>query len=194
MARPADRAADRIYWSVLVVRCQVGDAAAFEQVVAHFHPRVRAFLHQMIDRRGAIEQADDLAQEVWLDVFRGLPRLADPSAFVPWLYRIARNRALRALRGQAEPIASIDHVAARDVAAESESDDRFIAEDAAAVHAALDRLGPEHREVLLLRFLEEMSYEEIAAVAGCPLGTVRSRLHHAKRALADVLNSGDAER
>ena len=61
------------------------------------------------------------------------------------------------------------------------------AEDVARVHAALDQLVPEHREVVVLRYIEDMSYEEIAGVAGCPLGTVRSRLHHAKRALRRAL-------
>jgi RNA polymerase sigma-70 factor, ECF subfamily len=189
----ADRA-DRFYWSVLVVRCQVGDRAAFDELLAHFHPRVRAFLHKMVAGRGTVEQADDLAQEVWLDVFRGLPALGDASAFVPWLYRIARNRALRVLRRRPEPVASIEEVGPDAVVDDDVDAERFSAEDARAVHAALDRLAPEHREVLLLRFLEDMSYEEIAAVAGCPVGTVRSRLHHAKRALVAVLDAGDVER
>jgi RNA polymerase sigma-70 factor (ECF subfamily) len=65
--------------------------------------------------------------------------------------------------------------------------DDFSAEDAARVHRALDELEPEHREALVLRFLEEMSYEDMARVTGCPLGTVRSRLHYAKRALRRAL-------
>jgi RNA polymerase sigma-70 factor (ECF subfamily) len=185
MADPADR----FYWSVLVVRCQVGDRAAFGQLVAHFHPRVRAFLHQMTAGRGPVVHADDLAQEVWLDVFRDLPRLTDAGAFVPWLYRIARNRALRSLRRRPEPVTSL-HDAGVELADEADDDAAFTAEDAAAVHAALDCLAAEHREVLLLRFLEDMSYDEIAAVAGCPVGTVRSRLHHAKRALSAALADG----
>jgi RNA polymerase sigma-70 factor (ECF subfamily) len=66
-------------------------------------------------------------------------------------------------------------------------DDAFSAEDAEHVHAALGRLAPEQREVLLLRFIEGMAYEDIARVIGCQLGTVRSRLHYAKRALRRVL-------
>jgi RNA polymerase sigma-70 factor (ECF subfamily) len=63
----------------------------------------------------------------------------------------------------------------------------FNAEDAAQVHAALDELAPEHREVLVLRFLEDMSYENIAQAIGCQIGTIRSRLHYAKRALRRAL-------
>jgi RNA polymerase sigma-70 factor (ECF subfamily) len=71
----------------------------------------------------------------------------------------------------------------------SKEDDetRWSAEDAEYIHAALDSLAPEHREVLLLRFIEEMTYEDIARVTGLPVGTVRSRLHYAKRALRCVL-------
>ncbi len=63
----------------------------------------------------------------------------------------------------------------------------FTAEDAARVHAVLDQLAPEHREILLLRFIEEMSYEDIARVTDCQVGTVKSRLHYAKRALRRMM-------
>lgn len=79
-----------------------------------------------------------------------------------------------------------------DVAGESEEYD-FSAEDAERVHAALGRLVPAHREVLLLRFFEGMNYEDIARVTGCRLGTVRSRIHYAKRALRGVME-GVAQR
>jgi RNA polymerase sigma-70 factor (ECF subfamily) len=73
--------------------------------------------------------------------------------------------------------------------ANGQPEPEFTAEDAAQIHAALDRLPAHQREVLVLRFLEDMSYEDIARVIGCPLGTLRSRLHHAKRALRDALNT-----
>jgi RNA polymerase sigma-70 factor (ECF subfamily) len=68
-------------------------------------------------------------------------------------------------------------------------DDTFSAEDAARIHAGLDRLDPAQREVLVLRFLEELSYEQIGEIVDCPLGTVRSRIHYAKAALRRVLES-----
>jgi RNA polymerase sigma-70 factor (ECF subfamily) len=170
-------AADGIYRSVLVVRCQAGDRAAFEELVVLYQPRLRYFLQHMV--RDA-DRVDDLLQEVWFDVFRQIARLADPGAFRAWLYQVARHRAFRELRKRRPPLCALDGV---ELPAEDEGEDDFSAEDAARVHAALDRLAPEQREVLLLRFIEEMSYEEVARVTGCPLGTVRSRLHYAKRAL-----------
>jgi RNA polymerase sigma-70 factor (ECF subfamily) len=172
--------ADQIYERLLVLRCQAGDDAAFSELVERYQPRLRYYLRKMLAGSAA---AEDAAQDVWYDVVRAVPRLANPGAFRAWLYRIARDRAWRILRRRPPPHTPIDEV---EVAANGQADD-FTPEDAARVHAALDRLAPEHREVVVLRFVEDMSYEEIAKVAGCPLGTVRSRLHHAKRALRRAL-------
>ncbi|HEX3359194.1 MAG TPA: sigma-70 family RNA polymerase sigma factor [Tepidisphaeraceae bacterium] len=176
-----DDLADRLYLSLLVVRCQTGDRIALEELIARWQPRLRGFLHKMVSE---IHGVDDLAQEVWLDVFRDLPRLENPQAFVPWLYRVARNRAFRALRRKPQTQLQIEDVEITD---EADSEPEFGAEDARAVHQALDQLSPEHREVLLLRFMENMSYEDIARVVGCPLGTVRSRVHNAKHQLRVIL-------
>jgi RNA polymerase sigma-70 factor (ECF subfamily) len=164
------------------VRCQAGDRAAFEELVELYQQRLHYFLAKMV---GDVHAADDLLQEVWFDVYRGLAKLADPGAFPAWVYRIARHRALRALRKKRQPLCSLAGVEL--VGKEEEDTGDFSAEDAARVHAALEKLAPEHREVLLLRFIEEMTYEDMARVIGCQLGTVRSRLHYAKRALRRVM-------
>jgi len=176
--------ADRFYWKMLVVRCQVGDTHAIEELVTECHPRLRSFIHKMLPGYAGV---DDLTQEVWMDVFRNLPKLAEPGSFVPWVYQIARARVFRMLRrrDRTVPLGEVD------VADDHQHDPEFTPEDAVRVHAALDQLPPEHREVLLLRFIEDMSYEDIAAVAECPLGTVRSRLHNAKRLLRQVLERGE---
>jgi RNA polymerase sigma-70 factor (ECF subfamily) len=171
---------ERVYQSVLVVRCQAGDRTAFEELVELYQPRLRYFLVRMV---GDDHTAHDLLQEVWFDVFRGVARLADPGAFPAWLYRIARHRVLGELRKKRLAVSSLEGI---DLA-EEVADDDFSAEDAELVHAALERLAPEHREVLLLRFVEGMAYEDIAHVIRCPLGTVRSRIHYAKHALRRVI-------
>ena len=172
--------ADQIYERILVVRCQAGDDAALAELVERYQPRLNYYLRKMLAGSSA---AEDAAQDVWYDVVRAIPRLANPGAFRAWLYRIARDRAWRILRRRPPPHQPIDEI---EVAANGTTDE-FDAEDVARVHAALDELVPEHREVVVLRYIEDMSYEEIANVAGCPLGTVRSRLHHAKRALRRAL-------
>ncbi len=193
--------AERIYERVLVVRAQAGDEAAFAELVERFSPKLRYFLRKLLgptnfdgaERHGGRSlqggDAEDALQDVWLDVFRGLGRLEDPQAIVAWLYRIARDRAYARLRKAQRLELPLDEAILEEKAAEAEEE--FSAEDAASIHAALDALPAAQREVLVLRFLEEMSYEEIAKVVGCELGTVRSRIHYAKRALRErVQGSG----
>src|SRR4051812_43806030 len=138
---------DEIYERVLVLRCQAGDAAALVELVERYQPRVRYFLRKMLAGAAA---AEDVAQDVWADVVRAVPRLANPGAFCPWLYRIARDRAWRYLRRRPPPHQSIETVEVADNGAA----DEFTAEDVARVHAALDQLVPEHREVVVLRYVE----------------------------------------
>src|SRR5262249_3009710 len=87
--------ADRLYERVLVLRCQAGDDAAFAELVRRYGPRWRSYLRKLLGPGGEVE---DVLQDAWLDVFRGVPRLADPGAFAAWVYRIARDRAWRLLR------------------------------------------------------------------------------------------------
>jgi RNA polymerase sigma-70 factor (ECF subfamily) len=173
---------DLIYERVLVVRCQAGDEAALAELVQRYSARLAYFLRKVLGAARA-DQADDLLQEVWLAVFRQLPRLADPQAFRAWVYRIARDRAFGTLRksGREQPQGDSE------VLDERADEEEFSAADAARIHAALDLLAPEQREALVLRFLEAMSYDDIARVTGQPLGTVRSRIHYGKRALRRIL-------
>jgi RNA polymerase sigma-70 factor (ECF subfamily) len=173
--------ADRVYETVLVLRCQAGDEAAFAELVERYQPRLRYYLRKML-REGHL--AEDALQNVWLAVFRAVPRLADPGAFRAWLYRIARDRAVGELRKRRLPHQALEEV---DLTDERSKEPHFTAEDVEHIHAALDGLVAEHREVLVLRYVEDMAYEEIARVVGCQVGTVRSRLHYAKRALRGVL-------
>lgn len=169
--------ADRIYERLLILRCQAGDESAFAELVGRYAPRVGYYLRKLV---GDSLEGDDLLQDVWFDVFKALPGLADPVAFPAWLYRIARNRAFRRLRRRRLPRSPIPDDALGEL---PDREEEFTADDAAWVHAALDRLPPEHREVLVLRFLEGIPYEDVARIVGCPLGTVKSRIHHAKRGL-----------
>jgi RNA polymerase sigma-70 factor (ECF subfamily) len=175
---------DRLYERMLVMRCQIGDDAAYRELVDRYSPRLRYFLRKRLPHG---DRADDLLQEVWLDVFRQLAGLHDAGAFPAWIYQIARGKALLELRRNGRtPQASEDLESIG-----SADEPAFSAEDAQRVHAGLDRLNDEHREILLLRFLEELSYDQIGRVIGCPVGTVRSRLYYAKRALARLLEEDD---
>src|SRR5207342_2721135 len=87
--------AEFIYERLLVVRAHTGDEAAFPELVERYSPRLRYFLRKVL---ASADQAEDALQGVWLDVFRHLPRLAEPQALRAWLYRIARDRAFARLR------------------------------------------------------------------------------------------------
>ena len=162
---------DRLYERVLVLRCQAGDGKAFEELVVRYSPRLRAFLSRMLD-----EAAEDALQEVWLDVFKGVGSLRELGAFATWVYRVARDRAYRALRRRGLKTLPLPEV---EVSAAEEVDD----DERDLLNVSLDELPHEQREVVLLRFIERMPYERIAEAVGCGIGTVRSRLHYAKRAL-----------
>jgi RNA polymerase sigma-70 factor (ECF subfamily) len=165
---------DRVAEQLLVLRCQLGDEQAFEQIVASYGSRLRYYLLKLLGSRDA---ADDVLQDVWLDVYRGIPRLRDPAAFRSWIYRIARNRAYRLMRrsNRYQPLGDNEELAT--------DDNEFTAEDAQCIHEAIETLSAEHRDVLLLRFIENLSYAEIADIAGCSQGTVKSRIHYAKQVL-----------
>jgi RNA polymerase sigma-70 factor (ECF subfamily) len=172
MNDPVERLVER----VLVLRCQTGDAAAFEELVGRYAPRVRNFLGQLL---GDAHVVEDVLQEVWLDVFRGVEKLLELDAFRPWLYRIARDRAYRLLRRRGLRTRPIEEAEVPGPPAEDDasSDQRDL------LLSSLELLPLEQREVVLLRFVEKMPYEQIADAIGCGIGTVRSRLHYAKRAL-----------
>jgi len=173
--------AERLYERLLVVRCQSGDEEAYRELVGRFGPRLRYFLRKLLPYG---DRADDLLQEVWIDVFRQLPRLQDVGAFTPWIYKIVRARAALELRrnGRTPPAAELPEFATA-----TQEEPAFSPEDAVRIHSALDELPAEQREALVLRFLEELSYEEICEVVGCPVGTVRSRIHYAKLAMQRLL-------
>ena len=168
---------EQLYERMLLLRCRTGDETAFAELIAAYQPRLRYYLRQMLREP---ESAEDILQEVWLDVFRALPRLQNIAAFPAWIYEIARCRALREGRKQSISPQPLDTEVVID---EQIDESNLSAENAEYIHAALQRIAADHREVLILRFLEQMSYEEIAKVTGCPPGTVASRIHHAKRAL-----------
>jgi RNA polymerase sigma-70 factor (ECF subfamily) len=174
------KAAERLHEDLLVLRCQAGDEDAFGELVARYHPRLQFYLRRMLPRE---DDLDDVLQDVWLAAYRALPRLADPAALAAWLYRIARDKAsARWRRQRPERLLEVS-----DSVEEPSHVDEFGQEDAQEIHAALDQLSLEQREMLVLRFLQEMTYEQIAKVTGCPIGTVRSRLYYAKSALRRVI-------
>jgi RNA polymerase sigma-70 factor (ECF subfamily) len=172
----------KLYEQTLVLRSQLGDERAFEELLNVYAPRLCSFVKKMMESSpGTVE---DLLQEIWLAIYKGLPGLRDAARFRMWAFRIARDRVYREYRRRKPAERPLDQEWPDSLAVDGEAD---AAVDVEALHRGLDAISPEHREVLVLSFFEEMSYLEIAEATGCSLGTVRSRIHYAKRALRHAL-------
>lgn len=169
---------------VLVLRAQMGDRAAFHELVTLYQERLTYYVHRLVQDW---HQSHDILQQVWLDVFRTLGKLRSPSAFRVWLYRIAHNRAVTCIRRQRMNSDARELLAlnANETEHWSELD---LLENADLVHFALNKLSIIHREIMTLRFLEEMDVKEIAHVTQCSEGTAKSRLHYAKLAMRRIIS------
>jgi RNA polymerase sigma-70 factor, ECF subfamily len=171
--------AQAIYEQTLVVRSQIGDEAAFQELLTLYSPRLHAFARRML-AADAIDRADDLLQEIWVAIFRGLPTLLDITKFRAWAFRIARDRIYREFRRRKLLVDPLEKIDSENLC---EPEQNSVTFDPEELRRCLNTLTAGHREVLLLRFFEDMNYDEIARVTGNSLGTVRSRIHYAKRAL-----------
>ncbi len=162
----------------LVLRCQIGDSVAFEELFERFQPRLRYFVRRL-DQTGT--DAEDMLQDIWLAVFRKITTLREPTMFPIWMYKIARNRIYRHSQKKLRRTVQMPQ---EELPISTEDDEPdFGATMVDKIHKALIKIQPHHREVLTLHFLERMPYEAIAEVIGCNLGTVKSRMHYAKKSL-----------
>lgn len=180
-------AVDPLSLHLLVLRCQTGDERAFAQLLAMFGERTLGYLRGLVG-----DDADDVQQDVWLSVYRGIGGLANPGAFRTWLFQTTRHRAVDFLRRRKRERELLDEVASELAVdtADVNDDAGLGGVDETILDTALLGIPPPQREVLLLRYRDDLSYNEIALVVGCPIGTVRTRLHHAKRRLQELLTRG----
>ena len=171
----------------LALRCQLGEPAAFRELVDEMERPLMYFAGKLL---GSDRDAPDVVQEVWLEAFAKIGRLREPAALRPWLYQLTRNTAASRVRRDVarerrEINAALDEPATSDDAPDAD----WLALDTARMHAALDLLPLEQREVLTLFFIEDLSIEEISTVVRVPAGTVKSRLFHAKRRLRQAMEA-----
>ncbi|MDN3029582.1 sigma-70 family RNA polymerase sigma factor [Streptomyces sp. S.PB5] len=165
---------------LLVVRCQLGEREAFRELVAVWHPALWRYVRGMV---GSSHLADDLVQEVWVAVVRGLPRLRQPERFAPWLFTVARRRVTDHLRQTYRAPETVMEDATAVVA----DDELSGVLTTLQIEAGLAALPPLEREVLILFHLQDLPLACCAEVLGVPAGTVKSRLHRARRMLRNHL-------
>ncbi|MFZ5815753.1 MAG: RNA polymerase sigma factor [Bacillota bacterium] len=170
----------------LVERCQAGDRCAFEDLFMLYRDDVFRFAFLVV-RDAALAQ--DVVQETFLKVFRSIAKFQFRSSFKSWLYRVAVNEAItilrrRKIKEELDPAPGLTRdqgaVPARDWQPEEAALD---SEERRLLHRAIGQLDPMHRSVVVLKYFHEFSDTEIAAVIGCPPGTVKSRLHRARELL-----------
>ncbi|MHC4395320.1 MAG: RNA polymerase sigma factor [Planctomycetota bacterium] len=160
-----------------VHRCQNGERAAFEELFDIYQPRLKYYVRRL-DSGGI--NIDDILQDIWLNVFKKIDKLKDVQSFAVWLYRIARNKVYDGFRRKDRFVKLPED---DEFPVSGSNEPVFDATDAEKLHRALNELKPYHREVLTLCFIEQMSYQSIADVIGCSIGTVRSRIFYAKQSL-----------
>jgi RNA polymerase sigma-70 factor (ECF subfamily) len=181
----------------LIERVKRGDVKAFEMLVVKYQRRIERLIGRMVRD---VDLVPDIAQETFIRAYRALPQFRGESAFYTWLYRIAVNTAKKALMElKRDPIVAETARGSRDEDDETsrveneltdgETPDAVLASKqiAAAVNFAIEGLSEELRQAITLREIEGLSYEEIAEMMNCPIGTVRSRIFRAREAIAQRL-------
>jgi RNA polymerase sigma-70 factor (ECF subfamily) len=178
----------------LVERAQRGDKRAFELLVEKYQRKLARLLSRLIRDPGEVE---DVTQEAFVKAYRALPSFRGDSAFYTWLYRIGINTAknyLVAMGRRAPTSTAIDTEDAEGYESGEQLRDintpeslLLTKEIATTVNAAIESLPEELRSAIQLRELEGMSYEEIAKLMDCPIGTVRSRIFRARETIAERL-------
>lgn len=182
----------------LVERVKLGDVKAFEMLVVKYQRRIERLIGRMVRD---VDLVPDIAQETFIRAYRAMPQFRGESAFYTWLYRIAVNTAKKALMElKRDPVVTESaRASARDEDDETsrvenelsdgETPDAVLASKqiAAAVNFAIEGLSDELRQAITLREIEGLSYEEIAEMMNCPIGTVRSRIFRAREAIAQRL-------
>jgi RNA polymerase sigma-70 factor (ECF subfamily) len=178
----------------LVERAQRGDKRAFELLVEKYQRKLARLLSRLIRDPAEVE---DVTQEAFIKAYRALPAFRGDSAFYTWLYRIGINTAKNYLVATGRRAPTTTEVEAEDAEGYAEGEllrdintpeSLLLSKEiAGTVNAAIESLPEELRSAIQLRELEGMSYEEIAKLMDCPIGTVRSRIFRAREAIAERL-------
>ena len=186
----SDREIDR----QLVARAQAGDKRAFELLVEKYQRKLARLLSRFIRDPAEVE---DVTQEAFIKAYRALPAFRGDSAFYTWLYRIGINTAKNYLMAMGRRAPTSTEVEAEEAEGFEEGEQLrdintpesvlLSNEIAETVNSTIEQLPEELRTAIQLREIEGMSYEDIARVMDCPIGTVRSRIFRAREAIAEQL-------
>lgn len=179
---------------LLVERSKNGDISAFEMLVETYQKKVFNLAYRII---GNYDDANDLAQEAFIRIFRSISGFKGQSSFSTWIYRITTNVCLDEIRKRKnklvqsldEDIQTDDGEMQRQIMSDDPLPDEILEKQElrAVINDSLEELKEEYRIIITLRDIQGMSYEEIAKALDCPTGTVKSRINRARQALKNVL-------
>lgn len=174
----------------LVQRYQEGNKNAFDELFTRFHAQVLRTAY-FITRN--VQEAEDVVQDVFLDVHRDLTKLREPERFPSWLHKITIHQSLRRVRARKDaPLDELRKLLADPSSLGMSPEEQLTrAERMAILREAMEELNPVQRSVLALKYFNELVEREIAEALGCSIGTVKSRLHYAKKELAAILRRSE---
>ncbi len=172
----------------LILQTKSGDARAFNQLIRINAHRCYGTAYRLLQN---MEDAADICQEAFLRAYQNLERFDDSRPFYPWLYRILRNLCLNFLKRKKRQPAVLHETdwgrEAFSTALPGPDEQVLRNEEARALWKGLQRLSATHRSVLIMKHFDALSYAEMAEILSVPVGTVMSRLYHARRNLAEIL-------
>jgi len=174
------RTLQHIHDELLVIRCQDGEADALHELIALWRAPLRAHAWNLTRDP---EAAADICQEAWLAIAGGLGRLSDPSRFGPWAYRIVTNKCADWARARQRRRAVESQTTDPDAGSERPNRHNQDSGESHRLRAGLAALKPEQRAILSMHYLVEMNVNQIAIALDIPVGTVKSRLYHAREKL-----------
>jgi RNA polymerase sigma factor, sigma-70 family len=183
----------------LIRSIQAGDHQAFESLVRRYQRQVANLIYLTMGNR---DDVDDIAQEVFIRVYRSLSKFKFDASFFSWLYRITMNLCIDEIRKRKiRRVLSLDYLTEDNLEKNRKSKDYTMASDSVlteekrqVIQSALQRLTPEHREVLVLREYQDLSYNEIAETLNLRLEAVKSRIFRARVELKNLLSDYFEER
>lgn len=172
-----------------VSKARSGDKTAFGKLVEFYRGRIFAVAYGIVGRR---EDAEDIAQDTFIKAYKAISALKAEEAFYGWLVRIAVNTSINYKKGAKDKqFVPIDYVAELFYQGETPEAAAERREGEAMMAKLLAELPPEHRAVLVLREIEGLAYDEIAAMLDIPLGTVKSRINHARDKLRRAVRKSE---
>ena len=173
---------------LLAIKCQLGELAAFGELVAQWHGPLWQYIRRMVDGN---DLADELLQETWLRILRGIVNLREPSSLVAWMFGIAHRVLMNRFREKYRQSRFIEDSTCELSVNDPNADRIDLQDEVRDMLQKLECLPMQQRELLTLYYLKTISIDQLAQVLGIPAGTVKSRLYNARNLLRQQIQDSE---